>query len=209
MKMNQKIVPVVGLFLLAIWACAEGGKATETDAGADGDADSDTDTDTDTDADSDAETDTDTDSDSDRDTDTDTDSDSDLIGWASVSQCGNGAGTTDGGSGSPTITVTRFAPRAGRRISCTKTLFYEHKLVTNGICKYIRHPLYTFGASMFVAFGMMADSWFVAALGIPTFILMAIRTPKKEARLIEKFGDEYRNYMNRTGRFFPKFGEGG
>ncbi|MBK9926765.1 MAG: isoprenylcysteine carboxylmethyltransferase family protein [Anaerolineales bacterium] len=80
----------------------------------------------------------------------------------------------------------------------------EHKLVTNGIYKYIRHPLYTFGSSMFIAFGMMADSWFVAALGILTFILMAIRTPKEEANLIAKFGDEYREYMKRTGRFLPK-----
>ena len=82
----------------------------------------------------------------------------------------------------------------------------EHKLVTNGIYKYIRHPLYTFGSSMFVSFGMMADSWLIAALGVLTFILMAIRTPKEEANLIEKFGDEYREYMKRTGRFFPKIG---
>ena len=81
----------------------------------------------------------------------------------------------------------------------------EHKLVTNGIYKYIRHPLYTFGSSMFLVFGMMADSWFIAALGILTFILMAIRTPKEEANLIAKFGDEYREYMKRTGRFLPKF----
>jgi protein-S-isoprenylcysteine O-methyltransferase Ste14 len=80
----------------------------------------------------------------------------------------------------------------------------EHKLVTNGIYRYIRHPLYTFGSSMFISFGMMADSWFIAALGILTFILMAIRTPKEEANLVEKFGDEYREYMKRTGRFLPK-----
>ena len=53
---------------------------------------------------------------------------------------------------------------------------------------------------------MMADNWFIAALGILAFIGMAIRTPKEEANLIEKFGDEYREYMKRTGRFFPKFG---
>ena len=82
----------------------------------------------------------------------------------------------------------------------------EHKLVTNGIYRWIRHPLYTFGSAMFVAFGMMADNWFIATLGILTFILMAIRTPKEEANLIEKFGDEYREYMKRTGRFFPKLG---
>jgi len=94
----------------------------------------------------------------------------------------------------------------GSGITPTSATRKEHKLVTNGIYRYIRHPLYTFGASMFIAFGMMADSWFIAALGIFTFILMAIRTPKEEANLIEKFGDEYREYMKRTGRFFPKLG---
>ena len=81
----------------------------------------------------------------------------------------------------------------------------EHKLVTNGIYKYIRHPLYTFGSSLFLSFGMIADNWFIALLGVLAFIGMAIRTPKEEANLIEKFGDEYRDYMKRTGRFLPKF----
>jgi protein-S-isoprenylcysteine O-methyltransferase Ste14 len=81
----------------------------------------------------------------------------------------------------------------------------EHKLVTNGIYRYIRHPLYTFGSSFIMSFGVMADNWFIAMFGILAFILMAIRTPKEEANLIEKFGDEYREYMKRTGRFLPKF----
>jgi protein-S-isoprenylcysteine O-methyltransferase Ste14 len=92
----------------------------------------------------------------------------------------------------------------GSGITPTSATRKEHKLVTNGIYRYIRHPLYTFGASMFITFGMMADNWFIALLGVLTFIIMAIRTPKEEANLIEKFGDEYREYMKRTGRFLPK-----
>jgi protein-S-isoprenylcysteine O-methyltransferase Ste14 len=41
-------------------------------------------------------------------------------------------------------------------------------------------------------------------MGILAFIAMAIRTPKEEANLIAKFGDEYSEYMKRTGRFLPK-----
>lgn len=80
----------------------------------------------------------------------------------------------------------------------------EHKLVTNGIYRYVRHPLYTIGSSMFVSFGLMADNWFIALAGILAFVVMAVRTPKEEANLIEKFGDEYRDYMKRTGRFLPR-----
>jgi protein-S-isoprenylcysteine O-methyltransferase Ste14 len=34
---------------------------------------------------------------------------------------------------------------------------------------------------------------------------MASRTPKEEANLVEKFGDEYSDHMKRTGRYFRKF----
>jgi protein-S-isoprenylcysteine O-methyltransferase Ste14 len=94
----------------------------------------------------------------------------------------------------------------GSGITPTSATRKQHTLVTSGPYRWIRHPLYTVGSSMFITFGMMADNWFIAALGILTFILMAIRTPKEEAHLIEKFGDEYREYMKRTGRFFPKLG---
>jgi protein-S-isoprenylcysteine O-methyltransferase Ste14 len=53
---------------------------------------------------------------------------------------------------------------------------------------------------------MMSDNLFIVAMGVLAFIAMAVRTPKEEANLIEKFGDEYREYMKRTGRFFPKIG---
>lgn len=92
----------------------------------------------------------------------------------------------------------------GSSITPTSATRTEHKLVTSGPYHWVRHPLYTVGTSLFIAFGMMADNWFIALLGILTFIAMAIRTPKEEANLIEKFGDEYREYMKHTGRYLPK-----
>jgi protein-S-isoprenylcysteine O-methyltransferase Ste14 len=94
----------------------------------------------------------------------------------------------------------------GSGITPTSATRKEHKLVTSGPYRWVRHPLYTFGSSLFIAFGMMADNWFIALLGILAFIAMAIRTPKEEANLVEKFGNEYRDYMKRTGRYLPKFG---
>ena len=93
----------------------------------------------------------------------------------------------------------------GSGITATSATRQQHTLVTSGPYRWVRHPLYTFGSSMFIAFGMMADNWFIALLGVLAFIAMAIRTPKEEANLVEKFGDEYRAYMKRTGRFLPKF----
>jgi len=90
-------------------------------------------------------------------------------------------------------------------ITATSATRTEHELVTSGPYRWVRHPLYTVGASMFISFGMMADNWFIAVLGILAFIAMAVRTPREEANLIEKFGDEYHEYMKHTGRFLPKF----
>jgi protein-S-isoprenylcysteine O-methyltransferase Ste14 len=92
----------------------------------------------------------------------------------------------------------------GSGITQTSATRKEHKLVTSGPYRWVRHPLYTVGSSFFVSFGMMADNWFIAALGVLAFIAMAIRTTKEEANLIEKFGDEYRQYMKTTGRFLPR-----
>ena len=94
----------------------------------------------------------------------------------------------------------------GSGITPTSATRRQHTLVTSGPYRWVRHPLYTVGSFLFISFAMMADNWFIAALGILAFIGMAVRTPKEEANLIEKFGDEYREYMKRTGRFFPKVG---
>jgi len=92
----------------------------------------------------------------------------------------------------------------GSNITPTSATRKEHKLVTGGPYRWVRHPLYTIGSSLFISFGMMADNWFIPALGVLAFVLMAIRRPKEEANLIEKFGEEYREYMKRTGAFLPK-----
>jgi Mn-dependent DtxR family transcriptional regulator len=94
----------------------------------------------------------------------------------------------------------------GTGITLTSATRKEHRLVTHGPYRWIRHPLYTFGSALFISLGMIADNWFIGLLGLLAFIPVAIRTPKEEANLIEKFGDEYREYMKHTGRFFPKLG---
>ena len=92
----------------------------------------------------------------------------------------------------------------GSGITPTSATRKEHKLVTRGIYRWVRHPLYTVGSSFIGAFGLMADNWFIIMMAALAFIAMAIRTPKEEANLIAKFGDEYRNYMKTTGAFLPK-----
>ena len=51
---------------------------------------------------------------------------------------------------------------------------------------------------------LLAANWFFLAIGTTVFVLLAIRTWKEEEHLIATFGDDYRNYMQRTGRFVPR-----
>lgn len=97
----------------------------------------------------------------------------------------------------------------GSGITATSATRREHRLVTSGPYRWVRHPLYTLGSALFVAFGMIADNWFIALLGLLAFVIVAIRTPREEANLIAKFGDEYRDYMKRTGRFLPRVSKQG
>jgi protein-S-isoprenylcysteine O-methyltransferase Ste14 len=93
----------------------------------------------------------------------------------------------------------------GKNISPVQATRQDHKLITSGPYHYIRHPLYTGGSVFFLALSVITTLWWIVAIGvIPMLIIMIFRTPLEEARLIEAFGDEYRDYMKRTGRFLPK-----
>jgi protein-S-isoprenylcysteine O-methyltransferase Ste14 len=95
----------------------------------------------------------------------------------------------------------------GTGISPTVGTRKEHKLVTQGIYRWVRHPLYSVGTLLFLSFAMIADSWFIAAMDVLAFVLLAIRLPNEESHLTEKFGDEYRKYIKNTGAFLPRFRE--
>ena len=82
----------------------------------------------------------------------------------------------------------------------------EHKLVTNGPYRWIRHPLYTFGSLFFLCLSLVSANWLILLLVIPTFTILVQRTSIEEQALQERFGKEYLRYSARTGRFFPRLG---
>jgi len=89
-------------------------------------------------------------------------------------------------------------------ITRTVAIRQEHQLITAGPYKYIRHPLYTFGLIFIMTIAVAAASWWIFGLGLVTWIPLAMRTPLEEQKLIEAFGDEYREYIKHTGRYLPK-----
>lgn len=92
----------------------------------------------------------------------------------------------------------------GQGISTTVATRTQAKLITTGPYRWVRHPLYVVGLANFGSIGIIAANWFITGLVLLAFILVALRTQNEEEHLIAKFGDEYRDYMKRTGRFMPK-----
>jgi protein-S-isoprenylcysteine O-methyltransferase Ste14 len=52
---------------------------------------------------------------------------------------------------------------------------------------------------------LLAANWFLLLGGSVVVGLLVMRTDKEEELLVARFGDAYREYMSRTGRFFPRF----
>lgn len=92
----------------------------------------------------------------------------------------------------------------GTGITPTVTTRQEHRLVTAGPYRWIRHPLYTIATMFFLGLALMIDSLLTGLLALAAILILARRTDSEEQNLIAKFGDEYRAYMARTGRFLPK-----
>jgi len=80
----------------------------------------------------------------------------------------------------------------------------EHQLVTTGPYAHIRHPLYTAMCGWGAALALLTANWIFVALTVLSIAGTLARVPKEEQMMLEAFGDEYKTYMLRTGRFFPR-----
>ena len=85
----------------------------------------------------------------------------------------------------------------------------EGRLATDGLYAVVRHPQYT---GIFVAlFGQLIHWPTIATLVLFPVIVGAYThlARKEEAKMLERFGEEYRAYQRRVPMFFPRWGEWG
>lgn len=75
------------------------------------------------------------------------------------------------------------------------------KPVTGGAYKFSRHPMYFSGFLMFISVGIACSSWVFLLLGITWIVFWQMVVPTEERLLIEKYGDSYRDYRDRTPRW--------
>lgn len=84
----------------------------------------------------------------------------------------------------------------------------KNQLVTTGLYRYVRHPQYT---GLFLGlFGEGIVHWptlfSVVIFPIIVFAYMLLAR-SEERKVIEQFGDEYRNYQDRVPMFIPRMGK--
>jgi protein-S-isoprenylcysteine O-methyltransferase Ste14 len=96
----------------------------------------------------------------------------------------------------------------GKNLTDTVVTRREHTLVVVGPYRWVRHPLYDCVALFTVAIVLMTANWFFLVTGVVALSLLIMRTRIEEELLVARFGDSYRTYMERTGRFLPRMREG-
>jgi len=93
----------------------------------------------------------------------------------------------------------------GRNWSATLCITGQQSLVISGVYRRIRHPMYTAHLLWAIAQGLMLANWLAGwaflVLSIPLYV---VRIPREERMMLERFGEEYREYMSRTGRLIPR-----
>jgi len=93
----------------------------------------------------------------------------------------------------------------GKSWSDTPRMMKEQTLITSGPYHTIRHPIYTafiliLGSTLFIS-----SNWLIGLCWAGMTILETIsRIGFEESLMIEYFGDQYREYMKKTGRLLPK-----
>jgi protein-S-isoprenylcysteine O-methyltransferase Ste14 len=93
----------------------------------------------------------------------------------------------------------------GRNWSATLKVREGHTLVTAGIYRYMRHPMYSAHLLWAIAQALLIQNWLAGLALLVAFLpFCLIRIPREEEMMLENFGEQYRQYMNRTGRLIPR-----
>ena len=93
----------------------------------------------------------------------------------------------------------------GRNWSPTLQIRPEHSLITHGVYRHIRHPMYAAHLLWAIAQGLLLANWLAGWIFFVTSIpLYLYRMPKEEQLMLDQFGGDYRRYKTRTGGMIPR-----
>jgi protein-S-isoprenylcysteine O-methyltransferase Ste14 len=92
----------------------------------------------------------------------------------------------------------------GTNWSITLELRQQHQLVTGGVYRWSRHPMYLALLIYAVGQALAVSNWLVGSSYLFAMLLIiALRVGPEERMMLEKFGTDYEAYMAKTRRLIP------
>jgi protein-S-isoprenylcysteine O-methyltransferase Ste14 len=92
----------------------------------------------------------------------------------------------------------------GTNWSITLEVREQHRLVTHGVYRSVRHPMYAALLLYSVGQALVLPNWLAGPSYLVAFaVLFAFRVRAEERMMLEQFGDEYAAYMAQTKRLVP------
>src|SRR5262245_2932340 len=80
----------------------------------------------------------------------------------------------------------------------------NHRLITSGVYRSIRHPMYAAIFLLAIGQALFVPNWIVGPFNLCAFILMfSLRLGPEERMMCERFGSEYEMYMDNSKRLIP------
>lgn len=99
------------------------------------------------------------------------------------------------------------AARISLDVNWTHAVDYQikknHELITHGIYKFIRHPIYAGLIFAYTGFEIILQSYSFVLIFIILTIIAYLQGKREEKILLKHFGEKYKNYMKKTKMFFP------
>ena len=93
----------------------------------------------------------------------------------------------------------------GINFALTPGVHGEQSLIGKGVYRYVRHPMYASLWLWVLSMPLLLQNLIAGAIFLVVFgAFYLARVPVEEAHMTEKFGQEYREYMEETGRLLPR-----
>jgi len=92
----------------------------------------------------------------------------------------------------------------GRFYTFSIALTEEHRILTDGPYRFVRHPLYLGTFLAVTGLFLLTQSWATLwLLTLPTMLVYGIRLVREDTYLIQQLGPDYRHYAQHTARLIP------